>query len=86
MYEANAITSPDVTCVTTLYCRLYTIFCQTLENLNDTLFDLLYNDYIKLVQCTNWYNQPVSDQKHAQNPAQNPALKNHPDAMDITPV
>ena len=82
MYEANATTWPDVTCVTTLHHGLCMTLRQTLENLNDALFDLLYDDFIKLVQHTNRYNQSAS----AQTPAQNPALKNHPATMDITPV
>ena len=89
-YEANATTWPDVTRVTTLHRGLRTTLRQTLENSNDALFDLPYDNYIKLVQRTNRYNQPVSDQKRTQNPAlnpaKNPALKNHPDTMDITPV
>ena len=52
MYEADATIWPDASCVATLHRGLCSSLHQTIENSNDSLFSLSYNDYVEQVQIS----------------------------------
>ena len=101
LYEASATTWPDASRIATLHRGLRTSLHQALENSNDSLFSLPYDDYIELVQLSDRrtrYAQSAQNltqtrqfqpaQNLTQNPARKstPALTPHPDPMDTDPV
>ncbi|KAA8649413.1 uncharacterized protein ATNIH1004_002084 [Aspergillus tanneri] len=79
-YEANVNSWPDISRVTTLHRGLRPNLRRILEDSNNSLFDLPYNEYIELVQSTDRRTRPSpkSDPK--------PALTPNTDPMDTDPV
>jgi hypothetical protein len=50
MYKAGATTWPDSSHLSTLHRGLRPSLYQTLEDTNDSLFSLSYDEYVELVQ------------------------------------
>lgn len=91
-YEANATTWPDISRLVTLHRGLRPTLRQTLEESNDSLFSLPYDDYIDLIQR-------VDRRTRRPQPAQTPTQKPFPlykpptqtqkpdqDNMDLAPI
>lgn len=79
-YEADATSWPDISRVTTLHRGLKSTLRQILENSNDSLFSLSYDEYVELLQRADRRTRPT------RNPALKPALSRNPDLMDTEPV
>ena len=86
-YEAGARTWPDASQVSSLHRGLRSSLRQYLEESNDSLFSMKYDDYVELVQRADrrtrrqLASQPASHPTHRANaqPAQSPSS----DRMDI---
>lgn len=81
-YEANTNSWPDISRVSTLHRGLRPNLRQTLESLNDSIFDLSYNEYIELVQRADRRYRPA--QKPASKPQ--PTPNHNIDQMDTDPI
>ncbi|KAA8646635.1 uncharacterized protein ATNIH1004_008068 [Aspergillus tanneri] len=79
-YEANVNSWPDISRVTTLHRGLRPNLRRILEDSNNSLFDLPYNEYIELVQSTDRRTRP------SPKSAPKPALTPNTDPMDTDPV
>lgn len=92
-YEADALSWPDVTRVTMLHRGLRPALRQSLEESEDSLFSLAYNDYIELVQRFDRRSrrpQPQVAQPSIQKPLSrtNPPVSEipKPEPMDINAI
>jgi hypothetical protein len=84
MYEAEATTWPDASCVATLHKGLRPSLRQTLETSHDSLFSLPYDEYIELVQSS---DRRTRRAQPAQNPTSSrPVQTPYADPMDTDPV
>lgn len=82
-YEADATTWPDISRVTTLHRGLRSILRQTLEESNDSLFILSYDEYIELVQSV---DRRTRRSQPAQKLPQNLTQNSRTEPMDMDPV
>jgi hypothetical protein len=78
-YEAKTLSWPDTSRITTLHRGLRPALRLALENKNDSLFTLPYDDYIALVQGADRHTQA----RHSQNHQKLPLAKNS-DQMDLS--
>lgn len=78
-YEADATLWPDISRVTTLHRGLKPILRQTLENSNDSLFSLTYDEYVGEIQSADRRTRP--SQRSALKPV--PALTPSTDLMEM---
>ena len=93
-HEAEAVSWPDVSRITTLHHGLRQSLRQSLEDSNDSLFSLLYDEYIELVQrvdrrtfrppANQSVSQPTSQstRQHPSRPIRTPQAE----SMDVDPV
>jgi len=72
IYEADALSWPDVTRVTALHRGLRSTLRQSLEESNDSLFSLPYDSYVELVQRTDRRSHRPQHQKDFQKPTRAP--------------
>ena len=80
-YEANTSSWPDVSRVMALHRGFRPALRQSLKELSDTLFSLLYSEYIKLVQRLNRHSRRLIQNPLVQKPAQKPIAAYKP--MDV---
>lgn len=81
-YEANMNSWLDISRVTTLHRGLRPNLRRNLEDSNDSLFSLLYDEYIELVQSAD--RRTRTNQKPTLKPA--PVLTPNTDQMDTDPI
>jgi hypothetical protein len=85
IYEARATTWLDSSHLSTLHRGLRPSLHQTLEDTNDSLFSLSYDEYVELIQL-------INRRTHHAQPVKNPATKpaptqtHHHDLIDTDPV
>lgn len=94
-YEADASSWPDVSRVTTLHRGLRPALRQSLEESNDSLFSLIYDEYVELAQRydrrtrrpqpAQSFAQPIQPAQPARKPAL-PTQPRQPEPMDIDPI
>ena len=83
VYKASASSQPDVLRVIALYYSFRPTLRQSLKELSNTLFSLLYKEYVKLVQGLNRrFCRLLVQNLLLQKPAQKPAATDKPIDVD----
>jgi hypothetical protein len=88
-YEAQTLSWPDTSRITTLHRGLRSTLRHALESKNDSLFTLPYDDYITLVQSADRRTQPSFQKPAYFQPGSQKLVRAKspdPDQMDLGPI